>query len=134
LAEFSYNNSYQESIKIAPFEALYERRCCTQLNWSEPGERWFFRPDMVKEMEEKVQRIIHNLKEAQARQKCYVDKRRQPLYFQVEDYVYLKVSPMKGVSRFGVKGKLAPDTLVHFLSLKDADPWRTDSNYPKHCL
>jgi hypothetical protein len=67
LAEFSYNNSYQESIKMAPFEALYGRRCRTPLNWSEPGERWFFRPDMVKEMEEKVQRIIHNLKEAQAR-------------------------------------------------------------------
>jgi hypothetical protein len=107
LAEFSYNNSYQESIKMAPFEALYGRRCHTPLNWSEPGERWFFRPDMVKETEEKVQRIIHNLKEAQARQKNYADKRRKPLYFQVEDYVYLKVSPMKGVSCFGVKGKLA---------------------------
>jgi hypothetical protein len=68
LAEFYYNNSYQESIKMAPFEALYGPRCRTPLNWSEPGERWFFRPDMVKEMEEKVQRIIHNLKEAQARQ------------------------------------------------------------------
>jgi hypothetical protein len=49
---------------MAPFEALYGRRCRTPLNWSEPGERWFFRPDMVKEMEEIVQRIIHNLKEA----------------------------------------------------------------------
>jgi hypothetical protein len=67
LAEFSYNNSYQESIKMAPFEALYGRRCRTPLNWSEPGERSFFRPDMVKETEEKVQRIIHNLKKAQAR-------------------------------------------------------------------
>jgi transposase InsO family protein len=55
LIEFSYNNSYQESIKMAPFEALYGRRCHTPLNWSKPGERWFFRPDMVKEMEEKVQ-------------------------------------------------------------------------------
>jgi exosome complex RNA-binding protein Rrp4 len=63
---------------------------------------------MVKEMEEKVQRIIHNLKEVQARQKSYADKQRQPLYFQVGDHVYLKVSPMKGVSHFGVKGKLAP--------------------------
>jgi hypothetical protein len=55
LAEFSYNNNYQESIKMAPFEALYGRRCRTPLNWSEPGEIWFFRPDMIKEMEEKVQ-------------------------------------------------------------------------------
>jgi hypothetical protein len=57
LAEFSYNNNYQESIKMAPFESLYGRRCRTPLNWPEPGERWFFRPDMVKETEEKVQRI-----------------------------------------------------------------------------
>jgi hypothetical protein len=63
---------------------------------------------MVKEMEEKVQRIIYNLKEAQARQKSYVDKRSKPLYFQVGDHVYLKVSLMKGVTRFGVKGKLPP--------------------------
>ena len=56
---------------------------------------------MVKEMEEKVQWIIYNLKEAQAHQKSYTDKQRKPLYFQVEDYVYLKVSPMKGVSRSG---------------------------------
>jgi hypothetical protein len=93
---------------MAPFEALYGRRCQTPLNWSEPGERYFFRPNMVKETEEKVQWIIHNLKEAQARQKSYADKRRRPLFFQVKDHVYLKVSPMKGVNRFGVKGKLAP--------------------------
>jgi hypothetical protein len=62
LAEFSYNNSYQESIRMAPFEALYGRQCRTPLNWSKPGERCFYRPDMVKETEEKVQRIIHNLK------------------------------------------------------------------------
>jgi hypothetical protein len=122
LAEFSYNNSYQESIKMAPFEALYGRRCRTPLNWSEPGERWFFRPDMVKEMEEKVQRIIHNLKEAQARQKSYADKRRQPLYFQVGDHVYLKVSPMKGVARFRVKGKLAPRYIGPFLILEQCGP------------
>ena len=54
LAEFSYNNSYQESIKMAPFEALYDRRCRTPLNWSKPGERWFFGLDLVKETEEKV--------------------------------------------------------------------------------
>jgi hypothetical protein len=122
LAEFSYNNSYQESIKMAPFEALYGRRCRTPLNWSKPGERWFFRPDMVKETEEKVQLIINNLKEAQARQKSYADKRCKPLYFQVEDYVYLKFSPMKGVSRFGVKGKLAPRYIGPFSILEQCGP------------
>jgi hypothetical protein len=59
LAEFSYNNSYQESIKMAPFEALYGRRCRTPLNLSEPGEQWVFRPNLVKETEERVQRICH---------------------------------------------------------------------------
>jgi hypothetical protein len=67
-----------------------------------------FRPYLVKETEEKVQRIRHNLKEAQARQKNYADKPRRPLVCQADDYVYLKVSPMKGISRFRVKGKLAP--------------------------
>jgi hypothetical protein len=108
LVEFSYNNSYQESIKMAQFEALYGRRCRTPLNWSELGERWFFRPDLVKQTEKKVQRIRHHLKEAQAPQKIYADKRLRPLVFQAKDYVYLKVSPMKGVNQFGVKGKLAP--------------------------
>jgi hypothetical protein len=77
---------------------------------------------MVKEMEEKVQRIIHNLKEAQAQQKCYAYKRRQPLYFQVKDYVCLKVSPIKGVSRFGVKGKLAPWYIGPFPILEQCGP------------
>ena len=108
LAEFSYNNSHQESIKMAPFEALYARRCQTPLNWSEAGERWFFGPDVVKEAEEKVKLIQANTKVAQSRQKSYADKRRRPLEFKVGDYVYLKVSPMKGVHRFGIRGKLAP--------------------------
>jgi hypothetical protein len=108
LAEFAYNNSYQESIKMAPFEALYGRRCRTPLHWSEPRERWFFGVDLVKEAEEKVRLIQANMKAAQSRQKSYADKRRRPLAFQVGDYVYLKVSPMKGVNRFGIKGKLAP--------------------------
>jgi hypothetical protein len=92
------------------------------VNWSELGERNFFRPDMVKEIEEKVQRIIHNLKEAQARQKSYADKRRKPLYFLVGDYVYLKVSPMKRISCFGVKGKLAPRYIGPFPVLEQCGP------------
>jgi hypothetical protein len=69
---------------------------------------------LVKETEEKVQRIRHNLREAQARQKNYANKRHRPLVFQVGDHVYLKVSPMKGVSRFRVKGKLAPRYIGQF--------------------
>jgi hypothetical protein len=77
---------------------------------------------MVKETEEKVRQIIHNLKKAQAHQKSYADKRRQPLYFLVGDYVYLKISPMKGISRFGVKGKLAPRYIGPFPILERYGP------------
>jgi hypothetical protein len=95
LAEFSYNNSYQASLKMAPFDALYGRRCRTSLNWSETGERTLFGPDLVKDAEEKVQVIRENLKMAQMRQKSYHDKGMAPQHFEVGDYVYLKVSPPK---------------------------------------
>ena len=67
LAEFYYNNSYQESIKMAPFEALYGRRRRTPLNWSKTAERTIFGPDMVQEAEEQVRLIQANLKIAQSR-------------------------------------------------------------------
>jgi hypothetical protein len=97
LAEFSYNNSYQASLKMAPFEALYGRRCRTPLNWSEAGEETLFGPDLVKDAEEKVEVIRENLKLAQMRQKSYHDKGTAPRHYEVGDYVYLKVSPTKGV-------------------------------------
>jgi hypothetical protein len=108
MAEFSYNNSYQSSIKMSPFEALYGRKCRTPLNWSEAGERTYYGIDLVDEAEEKVRIIRKNMEAAQARQKRYTDKKRRPLNFEIGEYVYLKVSPMKKVQRFGVKRKLAP--------------------------
>jgi hypothetical protein len=108
LAKFSYNYNYQESIQMAPFEALYGKKCRTPLNWVEVGDRGYFGPDFILEAREKVGIIRSHLKAAQNRQKTYADKRRRPLQFEVGDYVYLKVSPMKGVHRFGVHGKLAP--------------------------
>jgi hypothetical protein len=81
LAEFFYNNSYQESIQMAPFEALYGRECRTPLNWVEPGERRYYDIDFVKEAEERVQIIQQHLKATQSRQKSYADKRRRPLVF-----------------------------------------------------
>jgi hypothetical protein len=108
LAEFSYNNSYQESIKMSPFEALYGRPCRTPLSWSESDERVVFGPDIVIEAEEKVKQILANILVTQSRHKSYTDKRHRPLEFKVGDHVYLRVSPMKGVRRFGIKEKLAP--------------------------
>jgi hypothetical protein len=106
-AEFSYNNNYQESMKMAPFEVLYERCCRTPLNWIESREKVIFGPDIVDESEVTVRRIQDNLTAAKSRQESYANKRCQPLEIKVRDHVYLKVSPMKGVKRFGMKGKLA---------------------------
>ena len=78
---------------MAPFEALYGRRCRTPLNWSETGERTIFGPNMVQEAEEQVRLIQQNLKIAQSRQKSYANKRRRPLVFEVGDHVYLRLSP-----------------------------------------
>ena len=72
------------------------------------GEHGYFGPDFIKEAREQVSVIQSHLKAAQNRQKAYADKRRRPLQFEVGDHVYLKVSPMRGVHRFGVHGKLAP--------------------------
>jgi hypothetical protein len=93
---------------MAPFDALYGRRCRNPLNWSEAGERTLFGLELVKEAEERVQVIRATLKMAQMRQKSYHDKGTAPRHFEVRDYVHLKVSPTKGVQRFGVKGKLVP--------------------------
>jgi hypothetical protein len=92
---------------MAPFEVLYGRRCCTPLNWIEPGEKVIFGPDLVEEAGVTVHRIQENLKAAKSHQETYANKRCQPLEFEVGDHVYLRVSPMKGMKRFGVKGKLA---------------------------
>jgi hypothetical protein len=113
LAEFSYNNNYEESIKMSPFEALYGRPCHTPLSWSESDERVIFGPDIMTEAEKKVKQIQANILPAQSRQKSYVDRRHSPFEFKVGGHVYLQVSPMKGVRRFSFKGKLAP----HYIGL-----------------
>jgi hypothetical protein len=107
-AEFSYNNNYQGSIEIAPYEALYGRYCRTPLFWSQTGQRQVFGPEVLKDAEKQVQMVHESLKVAQSQQKSYADKRRRDLSFEIGDFVYLKVSPMRGTCIFWVKGKLAP--------------------------
>ncbi|GJT09999.1 putative reverse transcriptase domain-containing protein [Tanacetum coccineum] len=110
LVEFSYNNSYHSSVRCAPFEALYGRKCRSPIMWAEVGEGQLIGPELVQETTKKISQIKDRLKVARDRQKSYADKRRKPLEFSVGDYVLLKVSPWKGVVRFRKKGKLAPRT------------------------
>ncbi|KAI3808106.1 hypothetical protein L1987_24049 [Smallanthus sonchifolius] len=108
LIEFSYNNSYHKSINMAPFEALYGRKCRSPICWNEIGEAQITGPELIQETSDKIIQIRDNIRVARSRQKSYADKRRKPFEFQVGDLVLLKVSPWKGVIRFGKKGKLAP--------------------------
>jgi hypothetical protein len=93
LVEFSYNNSYQENLRMAPSKVVYGRHCCTPVNWIKPGERMIYGLDLVIEAEEIVHRIQSNLKVAKPRQAKYANKRWQPLEFEAVDHVYLHVSP-----------------------------------------
>ncbi|GJR52914.1 putative reverse transcriptase domain-containing protein [Tanacetum coccineum] len=108
LVEFSYNNSYHTSIKCAPFEALYGLKCRSPVIWTEVGESQLIGPEIVQETSKKIIQIKERLKTARSCQKSYADKRRKPIEFKVGDRVLLKVSPWKGVVRFGKKRKLAP--------------------------
>jgi hypothetical protein len=107
-AEFSYNNSFQASLGMAPFQFLYGRKCRTPLYWSGAHERNHFGPDVVKEAEEQVQIIRENLKIAQDRQKKYYDAKHRDMHYKPGDLAYLRVTPLRGTHRFGIKGKLAP--------------------------
>jgi hypothetical protein len=93
---------------MSPFEALYGRKCRTPLYWSEIGERQLFGADIIREAEKQVQIIRENLRFAQSRKKSYADRKRRDMVFQEGDYVYLKVSHIRGLRRFKVKGKLSP--------------------------
>ena len=108
LEEFAYNNSYQVSIQMAPYEALYGRPCSSPLCWTEMGESSITDPDLIRDTFKKVSLIRQRLLTAQSRQKSYVDVRRRPLEFEVGDHVFFKVMPKRGVVRFGKRGKLSP--------------------------
>ncbi|GJV61898.1 putative nucleotidyltransferase, ribonuclease H [Tanacetum coccineum] len=104
LVEFLYNNSYHSSVRCAPFEPLYGRKCIRQLR------------GLI------LEKIKDRLKVARDRQKSYADKRRKPLEFSIGDYVLLKVSPWKGVVRFGKMGKLAPRFVRPFEIIENVGP------------
>ena len=122
LVEFVYNNSYQATIGMPPYEALYGRKCRSPLYWDEVGEKAVVGPDLVADAVEKVKGIRQRMKAAQDRYKSYTDKRRRPLEFRMGDHVFLKVSPTKGVIRFGVRGKLNPRYIGPFEVLERIGP------------
>ncbi|GJZ43787.1 putative reverse transcriptase domain-containing protein [Tanacetum coccineum] len=129
--EFSYNNSYHSSVRCALFEALYGRKCRSPIMWAEVGEGQLIGPELVQETTEKISQIKDRLKTACGRQKIYADKRRKPLEFSVGDYVLLKVSPWKGVVRFGKKGKLAPRFVGPFKIIEKVGPVAYRLDLPK---
>ncbi|GJS76788.1 putative reverse transcriptase domain-containing protein [Tanacetum coccineum] len=116
--EFSYNNSYHASIKVAPFEALYGRKCRSPVCWAEVGEVQLTDPEIVQETTEKIIQVKQRMQAARDRQKSYADLKRKPMEFEVGDKVMLKVLPWKGVVRFGKRGKLNPRFVGPFKVIK----------------
>jgi hypothetical protein len=117
-AEFSYNNSYQESLKMAPSEMLYGHRCRSLLFWNGTGERKIFEPNILQEAEKQVHMVRENLWVGQSRQKSNADHRRRELIVEVGDLVYLKVSPVRGLRYFKLWGKLTSRLIGPFKILE----------------
>ncbi|KAA0040271.1 pol protein [Cucumis melo var. makuwa] len=122
LMEFAYNNSYQATIGMAPFEALYGKCCRSPVCWSEVGEQRLMGPELVQSTNEAIQKIRSRMHTAQSRQKSYADVRRKDLEFEVGDKVFLKVAPMRGVLRFERRGKLSPRFVRPFEILERIGP------------
>nr|GEU42315.1 putative reverse transcriptase domain-containing protein [Tanacetum cinerariifolium] len=108
LVEFSYNNSYHASIKVASYEAFYGRKCQSPMCWAEVGEAQLTGLEMIQETTKKIILIKQRIQAAKDRQKSYADRKRKPMEFEVGDRVMLKVSPWKEVVRFIKRGKLNP--------------------------
>ncbi|KAL0546510.1 hypothetical protein IC582_016420 [Cucumis melo] len=122
LMEFAYNNSFQATIGMAPFEALYGKCCRSPVCWGEVGEQRLMGPELVQSTNEAIQKIRSRMQTAQSRQKSYADVRQKDLEFDVGDKVFLKVAPMKGVLRFERRGKLSPRFVGPFEILERIDP------------
>jgi len=108
LVEFTYNNSYHTSIGMAPYEALYGRRCRTPLCWNQDGESLVLGPEFLQQTSEKVRAIQERMRATQSRQKSYADRRRRPLEFEAGDHVFLRVTPTAGIGRAIKSRKLTP--------------------------
>ncbi|GKD56878.1 putative reverse transcriptase domain-containing protein [Tanacetum coccineum] len=117
LVEFSYNNSYHASIKAAPYEALYGRKCRSPVCWSEVVDSQLIGPEFIRETTEKIVQIKNSFLTARSSQKSYADRITKPLEFEVGDMVLLKVSPWKGAVHFRKRGKLSARYIWPFMIL-----------------
>nr|GFB25592.1 putative reverse transcriptase domain-containing protein [Tanacetum cinerariifolium] len=131
IVEFSYDNSYHASIKDAPFEALYGRKCRSPVYWTEDRGAQILGPELIQETIEKIVQIKQGMQAARDRQKSYADLKHKPMKFQVGDKVMLKVSPWKGVVRFGKRGKLNPRYVRPFKVLEGDGDVLTSSIFLK---
>ncbi|KAK8934756.1 hypothetical protein KSP39_PZI014457 [Platanthera zijinensis] len=123
LVEFSYNNNYQSIIKMAPYEALYGRKCRTPLSWVQDEDPKVLGSDFVEDTEAQVRLIRDRMLEAQSRQDKYYDARHRQVEFQVGDRVFLKIRPMHGVSRVrGRRKKLSPRYMGPYRILERIGP------------
>ena len=117
-----YNNSFKSSVGMAPYEALYGRKCRTPLCWTELREKKVIGPDLIQETEEKVTMIRERLKVAIDRQKSYAYNKRKDIRYEIGEKVFLKVSPWKKVMRFGKNGKLSPRFISPYEVIKKVGP------------
>nr|GFB06273.1 putative reverse transcriptase domain-containing protein [Tanacetum cinerariifolium] len=122
LVEFSYNNSYHASIKVAPFKALFGRKCRSPVCWVEVGDTQLTGPEIIHETTKKIVQIQQHLQDARDRQRTHANVRGKPLEFQTGDRVMLKISPRKGIIRFGKRGKLNPRYIGPFKILNRIGP------------
>ncbi|XP_076932733.1 uncharacterized protein LOC143598391 [Bidens hawaiensis] len=107
---------------MAPFQVLYDHKCRSSICWNEVGESQITGLELVLETTDRIAQILLTLLVDRSRQKVYADKRRKTLEFNVRDHVLLKVSPWKGVVRFGNKGKLSPRFVGPFKILERIGP------------
>ncbi|GAU10392.1 hypothetical protein TSUD_417700, partial [Trifolium subterraneum] len=122
LIEFAYNNSYHASIGMAPYEALYGRKCRTPLCWTEVGDKGVLGPDIIQETTLKIKSVKEHVRVAQSRQKSYADHRRRPIEFDEGDHVFLRVTPKLGLRGMFKTKKLAPRYIGPYQILKRVGP------------
>jgi len=111
LIELTYNNSFHASISMAPYEALYGRKCKTPLCWYQDGEAVQVGPELLEQTTKKVRMVRDRIQASQSRQKAYANRRRRPLEFAAGDHVFLRVTRTTGVGRALRSRKLSPKFL-----------------------